>query len=86
MEFQRPPQAIRWNDGLDEAATRSKALVSLVRWRFTNSIDAYACGMRRIGKYFSYQVDALSEDQLIEYFTDLMASHSWSGSSWICTA
>ena len=43
------------------------------------TIDAYARGMRRIGKYFSYQVDALSEEQLIEYFTDLMASHSWSG-------
>ena len=43
------------------------------------TIDAYARGMRRIGAYFSYQVDSLSEDQLIEYFTDLMASHSWSG-------
>jgi integrase/recombinase XerD len=42
------------------------------------TIDAYARGMRRIGEYFSYQVDALSEGQLIEYFTDLMASHSWS--------
>jgi hypothetical protein len=35
--------------------------------------------MRRIGEYFAYQVDALSQDQLVEYFTDLMASHSWSG-------
>ena len=43
------------------------------------TIDAYARGMRRIGKYFSYQVDALSEDQLVDYFTDLMRSHSWSG-------
>ena len=43
------------------------------------TIDAYARGMRRIGKYFSYQVDALSEDQLAEYFTELIASHSWSG-------
>ena len=43
------------------------------------TIDAYARGMRRIGEYFSYQVDALSEDQLIEYFTDLIGSHSWSG-------
>ena len=43
------------------------------------TIDAYARGMRRIGQYFSYQVDALSEEQLVEYFTDLMASHSWSG-------
>ena len=32
------------------------------------TIDAYARGMRRIGEYFSYQVDALSEDQLTDYF------------------
>ena len=43
------------------------------------TIDAYARGMRRIGEYFAYQVDALNQDQLVEYFTDLMASHSWSG-------
>ena len=43
------------------------------------TIDAYARGMRRIGEYFSYQVDALSEDQLSDYFTQLLASHSWSG-------
>ena len=43
------------------------------------TIDAYARGMRRIGEYFSYQVDALSEEQLTDYFTDLLASHSWSG-------
>lgn len=42
------------------------------------TVDAYARGMRRIGEYFSYRVDALSEDDLVEYFTDLMASHSWS--------
>ena len=43
------------------------------------TIDAYARGMRRIGKYFSYEVADLSEDQLVEYFTELMDSHSWSG-------
>jgi integrase len=43
------------------------------------TIEAYARGMRRIGEYFSYRVDDLGEDQLVEYFTDLMASHSWSG-------
>ena len=43
------------------------------------TIDAYARAMRRIGEYFSYRVDALGEDELVEYFTDLMASHSWSG-------
>lgn len=43
------------------------------------TIDAYARGMRRIGEYFSFRVDDLGEDELVEYFTDLMASHSWSG-------
>ena len=41
--------------------------------------DAPKYAIRRVGEYFSYQVDALSEDQLVEYFTDLMTSHSWSG-------
>jgi len=43
------------------------------------TIDAYARGMRRIGEYFSYRVDDLSADDLVEYFTDLIGSHSWSG-------
>lgn len=43
------------------------------------TIDAYARGVRRIGEYFSYQVDALGADDLAEYFTELKASHSWSG-------
>jgi integrase len=43
------------------------------------TIEAYSRGMRRIGEYFSYRVDDLSEDDLVEYFTDLKASHSWSG-------
>jgi integrase len=42
------------------------------------TIDAYARAMRRIGEYFSYRVDALSADDLAEYFTDLLALHSWS--------
>jgi integrase len=43
------------------------------------TIEAYARGMRRMGEYFSYQVDALSQDDLVEYFTDLLGAHSWSG-------
>tara|TARA_B100001105_G_scaffold255373_1_gene254399 strand:- start:3285 stop:4031 length:747 start_codon:yes stop_codon:yes gene_type:complete len=43
------------------------------------TIEAYARGMRRIGEYFSYRVDGLSAEQMAEYFTDLMESHSWSG-------
>jgi integrase len=42
------------------------------------TIDAYARAMRRIGEYFSYRVDALTPDDLVEYFTALKASHSWS--------
>lgn len=43
------------------------------------TIDAYARGMRRIGEYFSYRVDELSQADLVEYFTALKALHSWSG-------
>ena len=42
------------------------------------TIDAYARAIRRIGDYFDHQIDALSEQQLIDYFSDLIASHSWS--------
>ena len=42
------------------------------------TIEAYARAIRRIGKYFDYQIESLSEQQLSEYFTDLLDSHSWS--------
>jgi site-specific recombinase XerD len=42
------------------------------------TIDAYARAIRRIGKRFDHQIDALSEQQLTDYFTELLASHSWS--------
>jgi integrase/recombinase XerD len=42
------------------------------------TIDAYARAIRRMGEYFSKQIDDLSEAQLTDYFTDLIASHSWS--------
>ena len=42
------------------------------------TIDAYARAIRRIGQYFDEQIDALSEQQLTDYFTDLLESHSWS--------
>jgi integrase/recombinase XerD len=42
------------------------------------TIDAYSRAVRRIGKHFDYQIDTLSEGQLTDYFTDLLASHSWS--------
>jgi integrase/recombinase XerD len=42
------------------------------------TIEAYARAIRRIGDYFDRQIDTLSETQLTDYFTDLVASHSWS--------
>jgi integrase/recombinase XerD len=42
------------------------------------TIDAYARAIRRMGGYFSHQIDDLSEAQLTDYFSDLIASHSWS--------
>jgi hypothetical protein len=41
------------------------------------TIDAYAHAIRRVGAYFDHQIDALSEAQLTDYFTDLIGSHSW---------
>ncbi|WP_215853509.1 site-specific integrase [Acidithiobacillus ferrooxidans] len=42
------------------------------------TIEAYARAIRRIGDYFDHQIDALTAAQLTDYFTDLVASHSWS--------
>lgn len=42
------------------------------------TIDAYARAIRRMGEYFDYRLDDLSEAQLTDYFSALIASHSWS--------
>ena len=42
------------------------------------TIDAYARGIRRMGEYFNYRIDDLSAAQLTDYFSALIASHSWS--------
>ena len=42
------------------------------------TIDAYARAIRRVGAYFDHPIDALTEAQLTDYFTDLIGSHSWS--------
>jgi site-specific recombinase XerD len=42
------------------------------------TIDAYARAIRRAGAYFDRRIEALTEAQLADYFTDLLASHSWS--------
>ena len=41
------------------------------------TIDAYSRAIRRLGGYFDYRIDALSEAQLTEYFSDLIGTHSW---------
>lgn len=42
------------------------------------TIEAYARAIRRIGEYFSHRIDDLSKQQLTDYFSDLLNSHSWS--------
>jgi len=42
------------------------------------TIEAYSRAIRRIGKYFKFEINDLSEQQLINYFHDLLESHSWS--------
>ena len=42
------------------------------------TIEAYSRAVRRAGKQFSYQINALTEPQLTDYFSDLLESHSWS--------
>jgi integrase/recombinase XerD len=42
------------------------------------TIEAYSRAIRRIGERFDHQIDQLCEQQLTDYFTDLVRSHSWS--------
>jgi site-specific recombinase XerD len=42
------------------------------------TVEAYSRAIRRIGNYFDCRIDNLSSDQLIDYFTELLDSHSWS--------
>jgi site-specific recombinase XerD len=42
------------------------------------TIEAYSRAIRRIGKRFDHQINSLTEQQLTDYFTELVASHSWS--------
>lgn len=42
------------------------------------TIDAYSRAIRRLGKRFDHDINALTEQQLTDYFTELLASHSWS--------
>jgi len=42
------------------------------------TIDAYSRAIRRIGKYFDYEISNLCEQQLTDYFVKLLSTHSWS--------
>ncbi len=42
------------------------------------TIDAYSRAIRRIGQHFNGQLEALTSDQLLDYFHELIHSHSWS--------
>jgi len=42
------------------------------------TIDAYSRGVRRIGDYFNHEISDLSEQQLTDYFSKLLSTHSWS--------
>jgi site-specific recombinase XerD len=42
------------------------------------TIEAYSRAIRRIGARFDQQIDHLCEQQLTDYFTELVTSHSWS--------
>lgn len=42
------------------------------------TIEAYSRAVRRIGNYFDSQLDNLTREQLLDYFTGLLESHSWS--------
>lgn len=42
------------------------------------TIEAYSRAIRRVVDRFDHQIDSLTEPQLTDYFTELVASHSWS--------
>lgn len=42
------------------------------------TIEAYSRAIRRIGNYFDCRIENLTMDQLLNYFTDLLNSRSWS--------
>ncbi|MFO8163779.1 MAG: site-specific integrase [Desulfatiglandales bacterium] len=42
------------------------------------SIDSYSRAIRRVGNYSDGRIDNLTSDQLLDYFNELLESHSWS--------
>jgi len=42
------------------------------------TIEAYSYAVQRIGEHFEYDIEDLSKQQLLDYFSALLSSHSWS--------
>ena len=42
------------------------------------TIEAYTRSLRRIGNYFNGRIDNLTDDQLLDYFTEVVEHYSWS--------
>jgi len=42
------------------------------------TIEAYSRAIRRIGEYFEHQLHDVSEQQLLDCFTQRLNTHSWS--------
>jgi site-specific recombinase XerD len=42
------------------------------------TIEAYSRGIRRIAAWCDYRIEDLSPEQLMDYFSELLESHSWS--------
>ena len=42
------------------------------------TIELYSYGVRRAGEYFEFQIDALTRDQLTDYFAHVVEQWSWS--------
>lgn len=42
------------------------------------TIEAYSRAIRRIGEYFNHDLDKLTQNQLIDYFHELLEKLSWS--------
>ena len=69
-------------EALSDANFKRKYLLHLQHLKLKGlqpkTIEAYSRAIRRIGERFDHQIDNLSEQQLVDYFTELVASHSWS--------
>lgn len=69
-------KAARAPDFKQQYATHLKRL--RLRGLRPKTMEAYALAIRHVGAYFHERIDDLTEAQLTDYFSDQIASHSWS--------